>query len=164
MLPDGSSYYIGETDCGWASCPANLAFASPLPTSSSSCGIKNPYTLQSGDIVTLCGIFYSAVGVTNTTVFQWQLWTFNCADFSFTNDNLGEPTVRIDGNIGMESSGGFTPTYKAFGCFSDSFTVASETISACTSNWLVGFGSNLAVEAKADAFKISWSLHVKRPA
>jgi hypothetical protein len=165
IIPEGDGvYYIGETDCGWASCPANVAFADPLPASRTNCGIKNPYTLQSGDVVTLCGIFYSAVGVDSATLFLFRLYTFNCADFDFSNDDLGTPTTEIDGNIGMTSSGGFTPNYKAFGCFSGTFTVTSETITACTSNWLVGFGANISVETKADAFKISWSLHVKRPA
>ena len=130
------------------------------------CCIKNPFPLQSGDVVTLCGIFnrnYSG-DLDNTTLFQWQLWTFDCANYDFANGDLGTPTSRLDGDIGMATGGGFSPTYKAFGCFSKSFTVSNETISACSTNWLVGFGANEAVEAKANAFKISWSLHVKRPA
>ena len=103
-------------------------------------------------------MFYSHSNGIDTSTFNWKVFTFDCDDYNPNLDLYDPVTTRFgDSTVGTADDNN---TWRMVNCFSQNWTVGTDDIvSECNTNWLVGFTSN-----ESFVWKMTWSLHVRRPA
>jgi hypothetical protein len=129
----GEQYFYGDSQCGWDSCLYDLKvdklYNSPtLNTRYVNCGIPNPYILEAGDKIEVCGIVYCS-GATETNAINIALNYFVCSEVTttaFTTTNLATRTDYFKNDDSYTS------------CFNLGFTV-EDTLDDCNVLFLLGF-------------------------
>jgi hypothetical protein len=121
--------------------------------------ITNPFRLQSGDIITLCG--NSAKDNKSNDGLGYILGYYNCNDGPNPNNGRFITTALFSGSSAYTTAAyecnGVTSQYQ---CFSDSITLSS-AFNACEIQFFVGF--NIQNTNQNSLANVSWTLNVERP-
>jgi hypothetical protein len=145
-------YWVGNDKCGWNGCDLNVLTqisrekSQPIAVDFFNCAIKNPFKLESGDIIRFCGTA-TCDGADNGDEFATAVEQIDCegyADGEFEADEL------------------FSDTYyftDKFVCWSREWTV-DQNIDACKRAFVLGFAG----DTTDRVIKITWTFSVIRPA
>ena len=160
-----TTYYYGDDTCGWSGCDWDLTGTDMMTESIKICPINmnvlitNPFRLQSGDIIQLCG--NSSKDNKTDTGLGYILGYHNCNDEVDSNGKF-TTTALFSG-----SSAYTVPAYSCneaiykYQCFSDSI-ILSSTFDACEIQFFVGFNI-LGTTNTNTPSRVSWTLSVWRP-
>jgi hypothetical protein len=151
-----TEYYVGNSLCGWDSCdwdvPTKVSkeLIEPVSPRFANTGIPNPFDLQEGDVITLCGLAWSD-HANPGNFFRAGFTYFNCGVVD------GDGNFPIIDGLALEE---FTYTQDtSSACFSLSATV-QVPISACDNFFQVVLNSSL---DNPELVKFSWQFSVYRP-
>ena len=121
----------------------------PIPSDQLTVGITNPFDIQNGDTIELCGMAF--VEDPDAITFNWYLGYFSCSQ-----DIQGGNFTQYSIMTGSDTGDGYGKV-----CFGGSYTFTANGPISCDDHWVVGM--NAQTVGGDSSVRFTYTLKVSRP-